>query len=297
AGADAVVHLAWIFQPTHDPIATWRNNVIGTKRLLEAVVDAGVGALVVASSVGAYSPGPSDDGPVDESWPTDSWPTAAYGREKAYVERLLDAFELRHPDVRVVRLRPGFIFKRSSAEQQRRLFAGPFVPGAVLRPALVPVIPNLPGFRFQALHSDDAAEAYRLAVMRDVRGAFNVAANDLVDAPLLADLFDARVVPVPRAVARRTLAALWQLHVLPASPHLLDLALRLPLMDVRRAHSELGWQATRTARQALAENLAGMREGAGGETPPLAREAAGVGRAEELRTGVGEKGGVTADRR
>jgi nucleoside-diphosphate-sugar epimerase len=28
-GADAVVQLAWIFQPTHDEVATWRNNVLG----------------------------------------------------------------------------------------------------------------------------------------------------------------------------------------------------------------------------------------------------------------------------
>jgi hypothetical protein len=42
-------------------------------------------------------------------------PTAAYGREKAYVERLLDAFEARNPDVRVVRMRPGFIFQRHAA--------------------------------------------------------------------------------------------------------------------------------------------------------------------------------------
>ena len=37
--------------------------------MFEAAAGAGVGALVYASSVGAYAPGPKDR-PVDESWPT-----------------------------------------------------------------------------------------------------------------------------------------------------------------------------------------------------------------------------------
>jgi UDP-glucose 4-epimerase len=81
-GADAVVHLAWLFQPTHDPVRTWRTNVLGSIRVFEAVAEAEVPALVYASSVGAYSPGPKDRA-VDESWPTDGWPAAGYCREKA----------------------------------------------------------------------------------------------------------------------------------------------------------------------------------------------------------------------
>ncbi|MGW3867072.1 NAD-dependent epimerase/dehydratase family protein, partial [Streptomyces sp. NPDC005047] len=42
AGADAVVHLAWAFQPTHDPATTWRTNVLGSIRVFEAVAAAGV---------------------------------------------------------------------------------------------------------------------------------------------------------------------------------------------------------------------------------------------------------------
>ncbi|MDQ3932316.1 MAG: NAD-dependent epimerase/dehydratase family protein, partial [Actinomycetota bacterium] len=56
--ADVVVHLAWIFQPTHDEVTTWRHNVLGSMRVFEAAAEAGVGNLVYASSIGAYSPGP-----------------------------------------------------------------------------------------------------------------------------------------------------------------------------------------------------------------------------------------------
>jgi nucleoside-diphosphate-sugar epimerase len=67
--------------------------------VLRAVAAAGVDAFVHASSVGTYCPG-REDHLVDESWrrPTASRPPPT--DEKAYVERMLDAFELDHPDVR-----------------------------------------------------------------------------------------------------------------------------------------------------------------------------------------------------
>lgn len=286
-GADVVVHLAWLFQPTHHPLTTWRVNAVGSRRVFAAVARAGVPALVHASSVGAYSPGPKDRA-VDESWPTDGWPTAAYTREKAYVERVLDAFEERHPQIRVVRMRPGFIFKRAAASQQRRLFIGPLLPNRLVRPGAIPVVPDLPGLRFQALHSADAAEAYRLAIVRDVRGAFNLAADPPVDAGLLADLLGARLVRLPAGPARAALAAAWRLHLVPASPHLLDAVLRLPIMDTARARSQLGWSPRHSAREAITAFLDGLRAGEGMPTDPLAARLA-HGRRDEVATGVGQR--------
>jgi UDP-glucose 4-epimerase len=282
------VQLAWIFQPTHDELATWRNNVLGSIRVFEAAAEAGVGALIYSSSVGAYSPGPQDRG-VDESWPTHALSTAAYGREKSYLERVLDTFERDHPEMRVVRLRPGFIFKRESAAAQRRLFAGPFVPTTLIRAALLPIVPDLPGLRLQALHSRDAGQAFRLAVVRPVRGAFNIAADPVLDARTLGELLGARPVKAPVWPVRAAVAAAWKLHLVPASPTLLDLALSLPLMDVTRARTELGWTPTLTSLDAIREFLDGLRAGSGMNTPPLEADAGGRFREKELATGVGQR--------
>lgn len=80
-----------------------------------------------------------------------------------------------------MRLRPGFIFKREAASEQRRLFAGPLLPRTLARQSLLPIVPDLRGLRLQALHSLDAAHAFKLAVLRPVHGAFNVAADPFVD--------------------------------------------------------------------------------------------------------------------
>lgn len=286
-GADAVIHLAWLFQPTRDPVVTWRVNVLGTVRVLEAVAAAGVPALICASSVGAYSPGPKDRA-VDEGWPTHGWPAASYTREKAYVERLLDAFAAQNPGIRVVRMRPGFIFKRAAAAEQRRLFAGPLLPARLLRPGLLPVVPRVAGLRFQALHAADAGEAYRLAVTRPVHGAFNLAAEPVVDADVLAELLGSRPVSMPRPPLRAALAAAWRLRVVPASPQLFDAVVRLPLMDVGRARTQLGWQSRNTSVAALREFLEGLTAGAGmPEAPPLHPKAGGRLRERELASRAG----------
>ncbi|MEW2413000.1 NAD-dependent epimerase/dehydratase family protein [Streptomyces sp. NPDC046866] len=270
AGADAVVHLAWKFQPTHDPVETWRTNVLGSIRVFEACARTGVRTLVYASSVGAYSPGPQDGRPVDESWPTHGWPGAAYTREKAYLERYLDGFRLSHPELRVVLMRPAFLFKRASASEQRRIFAGPLLPWKLVRPGFVPALPAVTGLRFQAVHTDDAAEAYRAAVLRPVHGPFNLVSDPVLDTAAVARLLHARTVPLPAGAARAALAAAWRMHLAPAAPGLLDAVLRLPLLDAGRARTELGWEPVRSATEAIGEFLEGLREGAGLDTPPLA---------------------------
>src|SRR3712207_2481684 len=50
-GCDAVVHLAWLLQPSRDQTRLDRINVEGSRRVFAAAAKAGVGALVHASSV------------------------------------------------------------------------------------------------------------------------------------------------------------------------------------------------------------------------------------------------------
>ena len=287
-GADAVVHLAWLIQPGRDESVTRRVNVDGSRRVFQAVVAEQVPSLVYASSVGAYSPGPKDRR-VDESWPTDGIATSFYSRHKAAVEHELDRLAIEHPRLRIVRLRPGLIFQRSAATEIRRLFIGPFLPRGLLHARLAPISPDVPGLRFQAVHSDDIGDAYRRAVLSDAGGPFNIAAEPVIGAAELARLLDARPVRVPAAVMRGAAAATFALRLQPAEPGWVDMALGVPLMSTERAQSELGWSARRPATEALAELIAGMRDGADDATPPLAGSTSGPARLRELLTGVGKR--------
>ncbi|MFI2031465.1 hypothetical protein [Streptomyces buecherae] len=85
-------------------------------------------------------------------------------------------------------------------------------------------IPAIPGMCSQALHTDDAAEAFRQAIVRTVHGAFNLAAEPFVDAPTLAEMFDARTIPTPGWPVRAAVSAAWSTHLLRTPPSLFDSA-------------------------------------------------------------------------
>lgn len=287
-GAGAVVHLAWAIQPSRDEAATERINVLGSRRVFEAAAEAKVPALVHASSVGAYSEGPKDRR-VEESWPTDGIPTSFYSRHKAAVERELDTVERRSAEMRVVRLRPGLIFKAEAASEIRRLFAGPLLPGFLVQKRLIPFVPRVPRLRFQAVHSRDVGEAYRQAVVRDVSGAFNIAAEPEIGTEELCELLSARPLDLPARALRAAADVSWRLRLQPTSPGWIDLALGVPMMDTSRAREELGWGPGRSSLAALGELLSGLRHAEGGPTPPLEPSAGGPARLGELATGVGQR--------
>ncbi len=140
----------------------------------------------------------------------------------------------------------------------------------------------------QFLHSADAGQAFRLAATRDVRGAFNIAADPVMDAAELADVLGARTVRVPergggpRSPPRG--ACTWCL----ASPGLFDLAMQIPVMDTSRASPSSGGRpSTVPARRSPSSWRA--CGGAGRDTPPLAPGTGGPARAREFATGVGRR--------
>jgi nucleoside-diphosphate-sugar epimerase len=184
-------------------------------------------------------------------------------------------------------MRPGLIFKAQAATEIRRLFAGPFLPRALLRPGLIPFVPDTPRLRFQAVHSLDVSDAYRRAVLSDARGAFNLAADPPIGPAELAQILRARRVKLPGQLLRAAAAVTFALRLQPSEPGWLDMAFGVPLLDSSRARDELGWQPLRTATDAIAELIEAMRRGTDDRTPPLARSTSGPARIRELLTGVG----------
>jgi len=258
ANADAVIHLAWALQPNRDEPAMSRTNVDGTANVLAAVAAASVPQLVVSSSVGAYSTGPKRRR-VDEGWPTTGIPTSHYSRFKATNERALDVFEHKNPDVVVTRLRPGLVFQKEAGAEVAGLFLGPRFPTkwlkAVRRMGL-PVIPLPSQAVFQAVHASDLADAFWRAVDRRAPGAFNIAAEPVLNPNTIARVLGARKsIPFRAAVVRFAMAVTWRLHIQATDPGWLDIALNVPVMSTERARRILGWEPTVTAIDALSEIL------------------------------------------
>jgi UDP-glucose 4-epimerase len=268
AEADAVVHLAWLFQPSHDIAYLERACVGGTAAVLGACQDAGVGHLVHMSSLGVYSPGPADPaGPrVDESWPHEGIPTSVYSRHKAAAERLLDERPHDRPPL-VTRLRPALVMQSAAASALLRYGLPSWVPSSVLR--WLRVLPLDRRLAVQTVHSDDVADAVLAVLQQRAEGAFNLAAEPPITAADLAGALGAHLVHLPAPVLRTAVALSWHTGVQPLDPGWIDLAFASPLMDTTRARTALGWSPGLPADDTLRELVRGMLHGSAGGSPAL----------------------------
>jgi UDP-glucose 4-epimerase len=120
-GMDAVVHLAWMIQPSHDRGLMRSTNQGGTQAVADAASAAGVPHLVHMSSVGTYAAAPGQW--KDESWSTKGVPTSSYSVDKAACEVFLDQFESLE-SMTVTRVRPGLILQPDAASEISRYFIG-----------------------------------------------------------------------------------------------------------------------------------------------------------------------------
>jgi UDP-glucose 4-epimerase len=270
SGADAVVHLGWALQPNHDEAALWRTNVIGTKNVLAAVAAARVPQFSYASSVAAYSPGPKTMR-VDERWPTGGIPSSHYSRHKAINERALDRFEENYPSIVVSRLRPGFVFQREAGSEIAGLFAGQLVPLGWLRFVRPPFVPMPRQFVAQVVHADDVADAFWRALDRGAAGAFNIAAEPIIDPTVVASVLESRWLPVRLSILRALVHVTWKLRLQAADPGWVDAGAMVPVMSTARARDELGWSPKVASTVALGEIVRGMAEHANVEASPQLR--------------------------
>lgn len=88
SGATAVIHFAGlkaVGESVQNPLAYYDNNVVGTVRLLEAMGECGVRALVFSSSATVY--GDPQYLPLNESHPLST--TNPYGQTKLVIEEIL----------------------------------------------------------------------------------------------------------------------------------------------------------------------------------------------------------------
>jgi nucleoside-diphosphate-sugar epimerase len=268
AGADAVVHLAWLIQPNHDRELLRRANVAGTAHVLAAARTAGVGHIVCASSVGAYSPAPKDQR-TKEGWPADGIKGSHYSEDKAAQERLLDGFAKEDPDVVVARLRPALTFSAEAGSEVGRYFLGRVLARLVPRKPWLPLLPIPKELVFQAVHAADVADAYWRVLARRAEGAFNIAAEPILDPNALGWVFNTRrLYPLPLPVLRTVVEASWRLRLQATDGGWIDMAAGAPIMDTARAHDLLGWTPRRSSLESLTEMLDGLGAGKGRQASP-----------------------------
>ncbi len=265
AGADAVVHLAFIIidaANAHDV------NVTGSRTVFEATAAAGVGRLVYASSVAAYGFHADNPQPLVESVATRGTDTHPYSAQKAALEAILEQSLAGSPTQAWV-FRPCLVAGEDAPMLVDQL---PFdrweakLPGAVRAllgrvPAVRPVLPD-PGVPFQLVHHDDVAAALVAGIAGEGEpGVYNLAGPGQLTVTELADALGYHAVGVPRVAVDVSAQLLARLPSVPAQARWIDTFRTPVLMDTAKAQRELGWRPEHDARETLRRTVDAVRAG------------------------------------
>ncbi len=262
AGADVVVHLAFMITG-NAPRETIREiNIEGTLNTFRAAAAAGAKRFVYASSIAAYGFHPDNPIGMKEDWPIRPAKRLFYAQEKAEVERLLDEEKAAHPDLDLYILRPPIVLGPHTVGG-KDLLPGPFAPlgrliagmaGRVPMPPFPTLAPTLP---MQFIHEDDVGQAFLLCVVgAGEPGAYNIAADDVLTADEVVREFGLIPVPFPGQVvqtAARALSSLPSSPLLPPAAEWIEAASYPSIMDTSKAKHELGWSPRHTARESIRE--------------------------------------------
>jgi len=276
--ADVVVHLAFQVTGAVPGEAIRSVNIDGTLNAFEAAAAAGARRFVYASSLAAY--GFHRDNPVGmtEDWPVRPAARLFYAREKAALERLLQAraAEPGAPDLYL--LRPCIVLGPHTIGG-KSLPGGPL--GALARLSVrwagrIPFPVLAPDLPVQLVHEEDVGQALlRCVVAAGPAGAYNIAADGIVTAGTVARELGMLPLPVPARLTQSAARAVAALPFLPPVAQWVEAASHPAIMNTSRAKQELGWVPRFTALETLRDTLRQYRQPA---------DAAGTARGDLVRS-------------
>ena len=237
---DVVVHLAFQMDPIRDLALMRSINVDGTTNVLGAARAAGVGRVVVLSSVVAYGAHPDNAVPLAETSPLRGTPGFTYAEHKREVEELLGRWHAEADGPAVTVLRSAAVL-------------GPGVQNFFTRILELPVLPapaDAPPLQF--VHVDDVVGAILHAVDRGIDGAYNVAPDGWLDFAQVLALVGRRTVPLDHGRLRALVAGAHRLGVGELEPGVSEL-FRHPWVLSNARLRATGWRPTRSSEEALLE--------------------------------------------
>ena len=239
-GVDALVHLAFLLNPSLDRPRSREVNIAGAVQVLRSCAEAGVGHIVYLSSSTVYGAHPDNPTELIEESPVRPVRGFKYSEDKACVEGLLSDFLEQYPRMTVSLLRACPVMGPS---------ADNFIAKAFSKPFLVGVSRHDP--EMQLCHEDDVVEIIRACTLSRSEGTYNVAGGSTIRWSQMVRSMGRRLVRLPAWIIYPITELTWRLGLQKDSPAVgLDF-IRYPwVVDTTKLRKELGFGAMRTSREA-----------------------------------------------
>lgn len=228
-------------------------NVIGTMKFLGACAEAGVRKIVLMSSTAVYGAQPTNPAFLVEEHPLHGSRNYGYTRDLIEIEAFCNGFRRQVPEMILTILRfPSIV--------------GPTADTPMTRFLREPLAPILLGFdpMVQVIHENDVIEALVYALLNDVPGVFNIAAEGIMPLSKLSTLAGKFAIPWahPLAYWSSSLMGGMRLKLSRYVPIELDYLRYSWVADITKMRTEFGFIPSYTAEEALRE-FAGLQRVSG----------------------------------
>jgi len=236
--ATHVVHLASVVSPGINEAIEYDIDVNGSRNVLDCCLHENVRHITVTRSVAAY--GYHADNP---SWlvETDALrgnESFSYSKHKRLVEEMLQEYRQQFPALQQLILRPGTVLGATTANMITQLFNKRFV--LQVRGYDSP---------FVFIWDQDLVGILVKGVTENIAGIYNVAGDDALSVPELAEIMGKPVLSIPAGVLKLGLGLSHRLGLTQASPHhLLFLQFR-PVLSNVKLKAEFGYQPQKSSRE------------------------------------------------
>ncbi|MEZ4409881.1 MAG: NAD-dependent epimerase/dehydratase family protein [Polyangiales bacterium] len=239
-GVDTVLHMAFLASPTHARAWAHELESVGTMHVLNACRQHTVRRFVLWSQTLIYGALPSNPNHLTEDHPLRGSAESRFLQDKIQAEEAVARFARQVPGTTctVLRLAP---------------ILGPTVTNWLTRFLGHRLVPTLMGFDplVQLLHEVDALAAFKLAVMRDAPGTYNIVGDGVLPLSTVIHLAGRSPLPVPHPLAKPLASALWTAQLSEAPPPFVDYLRWVCVADGAKAARELGFRPAFTTREAV----------------------------------------------
>jgi UDP-glucose 4-epimerase len=236
---DAVVHLAFILNPSHDEALMYDVDVNGTHNVLEAAAGAGTQQVLVTSSGVAYGAFPDNPVPLTEEDPVRGVAAFSYARDKTESDRICQLWAAKYPERTMTIVRPCIVFGPNVNNYLVRLWTKqPFAAD-----------PGTLDNDIQFVHEDDVVEAMTALLVGCHAGAFNVAGDGVMTSRECAEMIGSPTRRMPVRAYRGLARAMWNLRLSEAPPGSVDFALYPWIVSNDKLKRETGWSPRHTTRE------------------------------------------------
>jgi UDP-glucose 4-epimerase len=250
--ADVVVHLAAVVTPGRKSAREFEYSVdvLGTRNVLDACLQAGVKRLIYTSSGAAY--GYYADNPewLNETDRLRGNVEFAYSDHKRQVEEMLAKCRIEHPELEQLIFRPGTILGSTTSNQITALFEKRYVLG--LRGASTP---------FVFIWDEDVVAAIIKGIHEGGAGIYNMAGDGFLTMREIAAMMHKPFIPMPVCLVT---GALWLLKLLGLTqygPEQVNFLRYRPVLSNRRLKEEFGYMPRKTTREVFQYYLEARNNG------------------------------------